>query len=557
MSNESTIKIFIAYSREDTSILNKLRTNLKVLERAHNVKVWYDGEIEVGSDWEKSIKTHLHTADIILLLISENFIASDYCYNNEMTEALSLHDQEKVRTIPIIAKECLWQDTPFARLQALPQDGKPITSSDWSTPNRPYLNVVEQLRAKVKDIREKRQRIVVDDTSNATSFYTASKSKKFLLVIPLLLILILGAWGGSKLWKNDTAQIDKEVTGIETNTQQDYITFGWHPYWVDDAYNNYRFELLDYISWFAYEIIPETGNYSNISAIEKLKTKGLELIKKAKEKNCKVLLTITNNGRENTNQFLLNQSGQQSVLIDSVLNLVKTLNLDGVDLNFENVDPKSGKKMTAFVKKLSDAIKLSKLEYVFSLTLPKVNRNHFADLESLNRYVDLFVLRGYEFHTESSSKDGPISPLYAGDGQLSIEAMVNHYLASDIDASKLLLGLPYYGAIWTSDNNELQNQNRSFIKSATYRQIKFAMHRDEHSPQYDSLSGSAYYIKQLESGKFEKTWFEDENTINNKLQWVINKGLGGVGIWALGYDEGYSELWDVYENTKKKKEAIE
>ena len=91
MSNESTIKIFIAYSREDTSILNKLRTNLKVLERAHNVKVWYDGEMEVGSDWEKSIKTHLHTADIILLLISENFIASDYCYNNEIYVLNILH----------------------------------------------------------------------------------------------------------------------------------------------------------------------------------------------------------------------------------------------------------------------------------------------------------------------------------------------------------------------------------------------------------------------------------------------------------------------------------
>lgn len=156
MAQKENIKIFIAYSREDQDILNRLRTNLKVLERTQNIEVWYDGKIEVGSDWEKQIKTNLYSADIILLLISENFIASDYCYNNEMTEALSLNDQNKVRTIPIIAKECLWHHMPFAQLQALPEDGKPILSKDWSTPNRPYIQVVTEIEKIAKDIRKKR-----------------------------------------------------------------------------------------------------------------------------------------------------------------------------------------------------------------------------------------------------------------------------------------------------------------------------------------------------------------------------------------------------------------
>ena len=160
MAQNENIKIFIAYSREDQHILNRLRTNLKVLERTQNIQVWYDGEIEVGSDWQKQIKTNLYSADIILLLVSENFIASDYCYDTEMTEALSLHDQNKVRTVPVIAKECLWQRMPFARLQALPEDGKAITAKDWDTPNRPYLQIVTQLENIVKDIRAKRHQSV-------------------------------------------------------------------------------------------------------------------------------------------------------------------------------------------------------------------------------------------------------------------------------------------------------------------------------------------------------------------------------------------------------------
>lgn len=158
MAQSEDIKIFIAYSREDQQILKVLRKNLRVLERTQNVTVWYDGEIEAGSDWEQQIKNNLHAADIILLLVSENFIASDYCYDKEMNEALSLHDQNKVRTIPIIAKECLWQRMPFARLQALPEDGKPLTSKDWDSPNKPYLQVVIQLELITKDIRSKKIR---------------------------------------------------------------------------------------------------------------------------------------------------------------------------------------------------------------------------------------------------------------------------------------------------------------------------------------------------------------------------------------------------------------
>ncbi|MFK7774609.1 MAG: FISUMP domain-containing protein [Saprospiraceae bacterium] len=122
----SPVKIFIAYSREDSKLMEKLRTHLRPLERARMAKIWYDGIIEVGNDWEKEIKNHLHSAQIILLLISADFIDSDYCYDEEMMDALKKEERNEAKVIPIILRPCAWSYSPFAKLQVLPTDGKPV-----------------------------------------------------------------------------------------------------------------------------------------------------------------------------------------------------------------------------------------------------------------------------------------------------------------------------------------------------------------------------------------------------------------------------------------------
>ncbi|MEN0004689.1 MAG: FISUMP domain-containing protein [Bacteroidota bacterium] len=153
MSTEKTLQIFIAYSRRDVEILEELRIHLKVLERFHKVKIWYDGLIEAGHDWDQSIKANLHQSDIILLLISQNFLASDYCYDEEMMQALALHEAGKVRAIPIIARRSLWKRTPFARLQVLPKDGKPIRGNWGEDKELPYIQISEALESVISAIR--------------------------------------------------------------------------------------------------------------------------------------------------------------------------------------------------------------------------------------------------------------------------------------------------------------------------------------------------------------------------------------------------------------------
>lgn len=138
-------KIFIAYSRKDIEILNSLKLHLSVLERTKKFRIWYDGLIEAGKEWDSSIKRELNTSDIILLLISKNFLASDYCYEEEMQNAINLHKKGISRLIPIIAKDSLWEITPFAGLQVLPKDGIPIISNSWETDDEPYTQIARSV----------------------------------------------------------------------------------------------------------------------------------------------------------------------------------------------------------------------------------------------------------------------------------------------------------------------------------------------------------------------------------------------------------------------------
>ncbi|NUO01167.1 MAG: SUMF1/EgtB/PvdO family nonheme iron enzyme [Saprospiraceae bacterium] len=131
-AEKKTIKIFIAYSQKDRTELDALRTHAAPLLRKGNVTIWFDGEIIPGEAWDAAIKSNLHAADIILMLLSSHSLASDYFYEQEVKDALKRHKAGTARVVPVVLSACLWQETPLADLQGLPKGMKPINS--W--PNR-------------------------------------------------------------------------------------------------------------------------------------------------------------------------------------------------------------------------------------------------------------------------------------------------------------------------------------------------------------------------------------------------------------------------------------
>ena len=147
------IDIFIAYAHEDEKILEELKTHLAVLERTQNVTIWYDGLVMPGQEWQAITKEVMQKSQIILLLISADFIASDECYNESMKHALDMHRAGKCTVIPVLARACLWQDTPFSSLQILPKNQQPLTSSAWQTHEDPFTQVAENLRFVVQKLQ--------------------------------------------------------------------------------------------------------------------------------------------------------------------------------------------------------------------------------------------------------------------------------------------------------------------------------------------------------------------------------------------------------------------
>jgi len=144
------IEVFFAYSHRDENLRDELATHLSSLKRQGLIKEWHDGRIGPGAQWGKAIDEHLNEAHIILLLISADFIASDYCYGIEVKRALERHERGVARVIPIILRPCDWTALPFGMLQALPKDGKPVTN--WANQDEAFTEIARGIRVTVENI---------------------------------------------------------------------------------------------------------------------------------------------------------------------------------------------------------------------------------------------------------------------------------------------------------------------------------------------------------------------------------------------------------------------
>ena len=148
--NSSKIRIFYSYSHSDEHLRNDLETHLSILKRQGLIEEWHDRKIVPGTEWETEIDTNIEKADIILLLISPDFIASEYCYGKELSRAISLHELGNTKVVPIIIRPVDWQDTSFGKLQALPKDGKPVTT--WANPDEAWLDIEKGLKLTINQI---------------------------------------------------------------------------------------------------------------------------------------------------------------------------------------------------------------------------------------------------------------------------------------------------------------------------------------------------------------------------------------------------------------------
>jgi TIR domain-containing protein len=142
------IELFYSYAHQDERLRKRLETHLSALRQQKVITEWHDRKIVAGMDWKQSIDTHLATAAVILLLVSPDFLASDYCYGIEMQRALARHAEGDACVIPVILRPVDWQGTPFAHLQCAPTLAKPVTM--WSNRDEAFRDVAMAIRTAIE-----------------------------------------------------------------------------------------------------------------------------------------------------------------------------------------------------------------------------------------------------------------------------------------------------------------------------------------------------------------------------------------------------------------------
>lgn len=152
-------KVFISYSKEDLSHTKRLLTHLSILQRQGYIESWFDRAMLAGEEWDKRIKEELKQADIVLFLISSDFLATDYIWNTDIKAALENQRTQGQLLVPILLRKCLWEEnlSPFGTLQAIPRSTEqaneeltPITL--WNNQDSAWTEVAEQIKACVEKL---------------------------------------------------------------------------------------------------------------------------------------------------------------------------------------------------------------------------------------------------------------------------------------------------------------------------------------------------------------------------------------------------------------------
>ena len=150
VSSTQAINVFFSYAHQDEKLRDQLETHLSLLKRQGVITGWHDRKIGAGQEWNHEIDTHLNTSHIILLLISANFINTDYCWDIEVKRAMERYEAHEARVIPVIIDSVDWKSAPFGKLQPLPKGGKPVKK--WGNRAEAFANIAQGIRTVAEEL---------------------------------------------------------------------------------------------------------------------------------------------------------------------------------------------------------------------------------------------------------------------------------------------------------------------------------------------------------------------------------------------------------------------
>lgn len=307
--------------------------------------------------------------------------------------------------------------------------------------------------------------------------------------------------------------------------------FGYHPYWSGTKWQNYNFDLLTTIAYFSAESNSK-GELINLHGWP-----ATDLINKAHNNGVEVVLTVTLFNRLDL-EVLLSSSQNRARLIQNLTDQVFDAGADGVNIDFEAFPSSQKSNLVIFTKDLRESLRAKIPDAQVTLATPAVDWNNAWDFNELANVSDGLFIMGYDYHWPGSSNTGPVAPLKGG--SYNITNTINTYLLdTGNNSEKIILGNPYYGYQWSANSG---NKGASTTASGTSVNYTSAESNAKyHGKLWDASSQTPWY-KYQNNGWFQ-AWYDDSLSLSKKYDLALEKNLAGIGIWALGYDDGTDKLW--------------
>ncbi len=317
------------------------------------------------------------------------------------------------------------------------------------------------------------------------------------------------------------------------------VVFGYHPYWMGSTYLDYRWDLLSDLCYFSFEVDPYSGmpltlhNWLNAPVIDSAQAHGV---------NVHLCLTLFQ-----AHMALFSNPSSQQALIDTSVALVLARDASGVNLDIEAVPSSLSSELNQFLIHFAAQFHEQLPGKMVSLAVPGIDSYGTFNLQALEPFIDLFMIMGYDYYWNGSSTAGPVDPLHSMSAgfDYNLSRTVSYYQSSGIPEDKLVLGLPYYGRQWPVKEPLAPSPVTGWGTALTYASI-----RNNGSGNYswgnrrwESNSLSPYFS--FQSNGWNHCFVNDVSSLGKRFDLVRQRNLAGIGIWALGYDQGYPDFWQL------------
>ncbi|MCF6268344.1 MAG: glycosyl hydrolase family 18 protein [Melioribacteraceae bacterium] len=334
------------------------------------------------------------------------------------------------------------------------------------------------------------------------------------------------------------------IIPLQINEQKELskIVFGYMPDWeyLRGAHANQRYDLLTHIAAFDF-MVASDGSVGFPSAWP-----WTDLINAAHSAGTKVIMTAVNFDKDVIASIINNESSKQKFFSDTK-NIIQTYQLDGVNVDFEGLRHEDkADSINNFMVELTAFIRAELPGKEVSFAGPAVNWGNRWDLDGLVQSCDYVLIMGYSFWGAWSSTAGPNAPLTGFTHDITSVVTVDYGVPVSKYPEKLILGVPYYGHEWKTETKNAYSKvdTASGGYQGSTRFYNDIDNADMYGLLWDNVSQTSWFRWQ-EGSQWNQTWFDDVQSLDKKYDLAIAQNLGGVGMWALGYDGDKQELWNL------------